>query len=204
MHLLVLGATGGIGRHVVDRALAAGHTVTAFVRTPSKLHRSDLTVLEGDARDGAAVAAACAGVDAVVVAIGGGLSERTVRTEATQNALAGMVEHDVQRIVAISSIGAGGSGRQLGLVARAIVKTMLRSAIADHDGQEAALRASDRQYTILRPPGLSDEVEVPFRVIEGDERVGGARLPRASVAAAVLQALDEERWMRQAVAVVPA
>jgi putative NADH-flavin reductase len=35
--LLILGATGRLGRHVLRQALAAGHAVTVFVRTPSKL-----------------------------------------------------------------------------------------------------------------------------------------------------------------------
>jgi hypothetical protein len=54
--LIVLGATGSLGRHVVGQALNAGHQVTALVRTPSKLpaearlrlsvHTGDLSVLD--------------------------------------------------------------------------------------------------------------------------------------------------------------
>ncbi|QYN38941.1 NAD(P)H-binding protein [Pseudonocardia sp. DSM 110487] len=40
MHLTIVGATGGIGRHLVDQALAAGHTVTAVVRNPRNLERN--------------------------------------------------------------------------------------------------------------------------------------------------------------------
>ena len=35
--ILILGATGSLGRHVLRQALTAGHDVTAFVRSPSKL-----------------------------------------------------------------------------------------------------------------------------------------------------------------------
>ena len=49
--LLILGATGSLGRHVLRQALAAGHEVTAFVRTPSKLPpeiRERVSVHSGD------------------------------------------------------------------------------------------------------------------------------------------------------------
>jgi hypothetical protein len=36
-HLIIFGATGSLGRHVLHQALAVGHQVTAVVRTPSKL-----------------------------------------------------------------------------------------------------------------------------------------------------------------------
>jgi uncharacterized protein YbjT (DUF2867 family) len=35
--VIILGATGTLGRHVLRQALAAGHDVTVFVRTSSKL-----------------------------------------------------------------------------------------------------------------------------------------------------------------------
>ena len=49
--LLILGATGALGRHVLGQAVAAGHDVTVFVRTPSKLLpdlRDRVSVHEGD------------------------------------------------------------------------------------------------------------------------------------------------------------
>ena len=68
----VLGATGGIGRRVVDLALARGHAVTAFVRSPEKLGapRDFLTVQKGDPLDGDALARALREHDAVVSALG--------------------------------------------------------------------------------------------------------------------------------------
>ena len=50
MKLLIFGASGATGRVLVSAALAKGHAVTAFVRTPSKLAVSheNLTVIVGD------------------------------------------------------------------------------------------------------------------------------------------------------------
>jgi uncharacterized protein YbjT (DUF2867 family) len=71
-HVAVFGATGKIGRHVVDQLLSAGHTVTAYVRNPSKLAIShpNLTVVEGELDDRAGVARAVDGADAVISALG--------------------------------------------------------------------------------------------------------------------------------------
>jgi len=56
MRLFIPGATGGTGRQLIDQALARGHQVTAFVRSPEKLgaRREGLRVQRGDPRDGAA------------------------------------------------------------------------------------------------------------------------------------------------------
>src|SRR5712692_9041195 len=73
MNLVVLGATGGTGRLVVEQALAAGHTVTALVRSPEKLTLSNTNfrVIAGQATDPSAVSRAFDGADAVISALGG-------------------------------------------------------------------------------------------------------------------------------------
>ena len=60
MNLVVLGATGRTGSLVVEQALAAGHTVTALVRSPQKVTAANpnLRVIAGEATDTSAVARA--------------------------------------------------------------------------------------------------------------------------------------------------
>ena len=72
MNLLILGATGGTGRALVEQALAAGHVVTAFARDPSKVRtkHQNLRVAKGDILDPASVEAAIHGQDAVLSALG--------------------------------------------------------------------------------------------------------------------------------------
>ena len=81
MKLIVFGATGKTGQHVWQKALGRGHDVTAFTRSPHKLERSaGLRIAQGDVTDAASVAAAVAGHDAVIVALGSnGLRDRTTR-----------------------------------------------------------------------------------------------------------------------------
>jgi putative NADH-flavin reductase len=68
MNITVLGAAGGTGMQVVQQALAAGHSVTALVRSPEKMPVTDphLRVAQGDATDQASVTRALEGADAVI------------------------------------------------------------------------------------------------------------------------------------------
>jgi uncharacterized protein YbjT (DUF2867 family) len=63
MNLAIFGATGGTGRHLVDQALAAGHTVTVLVRNPATLPATHarLRLLHGDVRNQDDVTAAIGG-----------------------------------------------------------------------------------------------------------------------------------------------
>ena len=108
MHLTVFGATGRTGRPLVAQALAAGHHVTALVRTPAKLDLAhpNLTVVQGDVTDAEAVARVVDGADAVLSALGpvkGGPA--SMLTQATRNVIAAMRQHGVQRVVIVSGAG---------------------------------------------------------------------------------------------------
>ena len=72
MNLLILGATGGTGRALVDQALTLGHTVTAFARDPSKVRTKhpNLRTLKGDILEYASLEAALQSQDAVLSALG--------------------------------------------------------------------------------------------------------------------------------------
>lgn len=70
MKIIVFGATGGVGQHFVEMAVKAGHTVTAFVRTPEKLKTKDVAIIQGDAFNADQVADAVLGHDAVISCLG--------------------------------------------------------------------------------------------------------------------------------------
>ena len=76
MKLLVLGATGRTGRHIVTQALEKGHQVTILARDRSRVddQHGRLRVIEGDVRNNAALAEAMPGQDAVISVIGRGMS----------------------------------------------------------------------------------------------------------------------------------
>jgi uncharacterized protein YbjT (DUF2867 family) len=72
LNVAVFGASGNIGRHVVDQLLAAGHHVNAYVRNPAKLGvtQPNLRIVHGELTDAAAIARAVDGADTVINALG--------------------------------------------------------------------------------------------------------------------------------------
>jgi putative NADH-flavin reductase len=158
MNLAVFGATGTVGRHVVEQALAAGHTVTAVTRDRTKIttRHDRLTVTEADPLDPEQLAPALAGADAVIVAIGGG-SKGGVRGPATAAIVEAMQRSGVRRLICQSTFGTGDTRPQLDFWWRYIMfGLLLRKAYADHELQEDIVRRSGLDWTIVRPTAFTD------------------------------------------------
>ena len=88
MKLLVLGGTGGTGRHVVTQALDAGHDVTVLARDRARagVQHERLRLVEGDVKNIAALGDAMRGQDAVISAIGRGKSFKSENLIARERA----------------------------------------------------------------------------------------------------------------------
>ncbi len=158
MKVVVFGATGTIGTYLVEQLLAAGHAVTAFGRDPSRLSVSDrqLAFVQGDVlSDQDRVRAAVTGQDAVLVALGGGLRGR-VRAEGTHSIVAAMKEVGTRRLVCQTTLGGGDSFDNLDFKWRMIFRLPLRWALSDHERQEACVRRSELDWTIVRPAAFTD------------------------------------------------
>src|SRR4028118_121382 len=144
MKILVFGATGSVGRNVVEQGLEREHEVTAFVRDPSGLEveHEKLTVFRGDVLDGASVERAVRGQGAVLCSIGTGRKGR-VRSEGTRNIVRAMEGAGVRRLVCQTTLGVGESSGNLNLFWKhAMFGLLLRGAFTDHEQQEAHVRRS--------------------------------------------------------------
>ncbi|MVU80238.1 NAD(P)H-binding protein [Nocardia sp. ET3-3] len=158
MKVAIFGATGTVGRHVVARALAAGHQVTALTRDPANIAapHERLRVEVGDVMDPAAVERTVAGQDAVIVVLGAG-RKGVVRAEGTRLVIEAMDRTGVKRLICQSSLGVGDSRGNLNFVWKYVMFGMLlRQAYADHVQQEQYVVASDLDWTIVRPSAFTD------------------------------------------------
>jgi len=187
MNLVVLGATGRTGRLVVEQALAAGHSVTALVRSPEKLtvRNSSLRVVAGKATDAADVARALEGADAVLSTLGGNGS---VIADSTRAIVEAAHQTGVRRVVVLSSFFV--ERKRLGAVPRLLTGVAMGSVIKDKKAGEELLRQSDLDWTIvyaslLKDGPLSGSVEV---LPVGAMRRISDRISRADVAAWMVQA----------------
>ena len=201
MKLIVFGATGKTGRHVWRNALDRGHDVTAFARSPHKIEpAAGLRVVQGDVMDAASVADAVAGHDAVIVALGSrSLRDRTTLTTGTRNVVDGMTRHGVARLVVLSAAGVGESRGQVPLLARLLFSTLLRNIHADHTAQEALVRASAIDWTIVRAAILHDGPASGNVTATNAGKMG--RIARADLAAFLVAEARDGAYGRQAIAV---
>ncbi len=201
MHIALFGATGGTGHQVLVQALEAGHSVTALVRDPSKLAGHDrLTVAQGDVLDQAAVNACVEGTDAVACVLGTrpGTKGEPVEARGTERVLAAMAEQGVRRIVVVSSMGVGDSREQIPWFFRMVMNLTLKRIFQAKEEQERLVMASDSDWTIVRPSGLTDGSRTGSYRHGLDRSVTGSRVSRADVAHFVLEQLGEDTYLKQA------
>lgn len=179
--------------------------MSAFVRDREALadHR-DIRIIQGDVFDPATVAEAILGHRAVLSALGSRtLKKSSLLEHAVPIIVAGMQQDYVSRLIVLGASGTQpGYGKyQTGLSRMAlwlIEHTFLRHPFADQAAQERLLAASDIDYTIVRPPRLTDgPLTRSYRVVPDALPPGGRRISRADTAHFMLQQLTDPRFHRQ-------
>lgn len=205
--ILVLGATGGTGRHVAAQAAAMGCEVTALVRSPDKLPSTDrpLRAMRGDIRnDSQVVRGAFAGQHAVISVLGVGPSFKSsgLIAEAAPVIVAAMRQHGVRRLIFTSAFGVGPTWQDIPFLPRLFAKTLLRDVYADKAAGEHVIRNSDLDWTIVYPAGLTNAPPTgTARVGEHLTLSGFPRVSRADVATVLLQQLNDPRFVGKGILV---
>lgn len=203
MKLVIFGATGTVGRQVVQQALAQGHTVTAFARNPAKLNlqHSQLSFIQGDVMDSEAVELAISGQDAVICVLGSGKQlTSTIRSDGTQQIIQAMQKVEVRRLICQSTLGAGDSWGNLDFYWKYIMfGFILRKVFADHERQEALVQNSKLDWTIVRPGAFIDgPLTGKYRhSFPGTDRNITLKVSRADVADFILKQLSDQSSLYQ-------
>ena len=207
MKLTVFGATGKTGRHLVEQALAKGHTVTALARNPAKLDfkHERLKLIQGDIRDAARVSEALAGADAVITVLGPASNKPELAvSQGMDNILAAMRQHGVRRLIQSAGAGVRDPKDQPTLVHAffgILVRVLSPNVVKDMEHVVDNVRRSNLDWTVVRVPMLTED-PATGRVREG--YVGkaiGPRLSRADMAAYLLRQLESQTYLRQAPAI---
>jgi len=200
MNLVVLGATGGTGRLVVEQALAAGHSVTALVRSPEKpaVRNPNLHVEVGQATDPSAVARVLDHADALISTLGGGGS---VISDSTRAIVEAAHKAGVNRVVLLSSFLV--ERHRFNPVARLLTGVAMGSMIKDKSAAEKALRESNLDWTIVYASSLTDgpsggDVAV---LTDTGRWTLSHRIARADVAAWLLRAATSLETSRRTVSI---
>ena len=185
--IAVIGATGGIGRHVVQQALNAGHQVQALARKPEKIPaREGLTVIPGSVTDAQAVAKVVLGTDMVLSCLGTTRGQPPVVTIGTQQIVDCMNVAGVERLAMISSVGVGDGEAQGKRVSKffmyLIVPFVLRQRYYELADAEQVARTLPKAV-VVRPTGLSNRAATGrYHAVSSDSKETSLQIPRADVA----------------------
>lgn len=219
MKLTIFAATGGIGRHLLDQALTAGHEVTAVVRNPAKLTQ-DVHTVTADllSPDQAALQAAVEGADGVLSGFGPhSHAEAGITSRGTRAIVEAMQATGARRIVVVSAAPVSttpspgrphppkhdpGEGLVMRYVGTPLGRRFLRDHFADLAVTEDLLRESGLDWTAVRPPRLTDKALTgTYRTAFGQNLKGGVFISRADVAHFMLSALDDPDTIKQGVGI---
>ncbi len=206
MKLVVLGATGGTGLEIVRLAIEYGHSVIALVRSPDRIQmfRDRITIQQGDLLNSTELGRVIQGQDAVLSAFG----PRAPISKADANlrqrfavALTGAMAHAGVRRVVVESV-AFLFKDSIVPPAYLLGRLFFPRTVADTSAMERVFRESDLDWTMVRPPELTDAPYTGnYRVREGHLPGFGFKISRADVADYMIKAAEIHSSVRKIIGV---
>ena len=222
MKLAIVAATGGVGQQLLRQALDAGHDVTAVVRNPARfpaaLREARIVTADLADPDPAALEAAIAGTDAVVSGLGPASNSGVgIATSGTRAMATAMDAAGVKRLVVISAAPVGtlpspsrptppkhdpGDGFFMRHLGARFARVAFGKVYADLADMEDLLRHSDLDWTVIRPPKLTNKpLTGHYRTATGQNVRGGWSVPRADVAHLMLAVLSRPETIGQVIGI---
>ena len=201
MKLFVIGATGHTGAQIIDVALSRSHEVTAFVRSPQKIDRRDphLKIVRGDPHNIEQLAREIPGHDAVLSALGvrppQAFRPHTLVEECAASTVAAMNESGVNRLILVSAAVLFPEKGMLFALFRKILKHIGHDLKAAED----IIRKAPLEWTIARPPRLTNGSDATYRAVRDALPARGFSMSFRGVAAFMLDSVEQHAYVRQIV-----
>ena len=195
MKIAILGASGRTGRLVADLAVERGHHVVALVRGDPPAARDGVTIAKGLATDKADVARALAGCEAVISCLASTNSE-AVCSKATDAVIAA---NGPRRYLTVGGAGVDAEGDEKGFgdkVVGAIMKVVVGKMLADRQKELATLQSSTLEWTMARPPRLTDKPGRDYRT--SLQKPPSTAIGREALAAFLVDELEQGAFVRKA------
>jgi putative NADH-flavin reductase len=209
MNIAIFGANGRTGSLLTERALAAGHTVSALVRSPEKFAYSARTrVIKGSVFDSSAIAETLQGADAVFSALGAHspFKKEDVLERAMPLIVAAMQQHGPRRLIALGSAGALPTSLdkqpayRRWIVQTIVYNVFLKYPVESQIDQYRVLSASNLDWTMVMPPMLTDgPARGKLRIDPDALPRNGARISRSDVADFMMQQLTATDYLGKGV-----
>ena len=206
LKMIVLGATGGTGLQLVKQALERGHLVTAFVRSPDRLRdfRDDIDIKQGDLLNSGELEQAIQGHDAVLSGFGprvpvakadANLWERFARALTTAMPDAGVRRVIIESVAFLFKDSIFPPAYLLG-------RLLFPRIVADASAMERIFANTDLDWTMVRPPELTDKPYTGrYRVREDHLPRFGLKISRADVADLMIKLAENHTSIRKVVGI---
>jgi putative NADH-flavin reductase len=210
LNILVIGATRHTGNQVMRQSLNAGHTVTALARDPARIdvQHEQLRVVRGDVLDPATLGQAMAGCDAVVSSLGATSAYRaptTLYSDGMRNIIQAMRAAGVGRLIAVSAAPLSrdeGDTLPMRLLMKPLMWAILKEPYTDLARMEEEIRESGLDWTIMRPPRLTDKPPTGhYRTAVNRSVRRGYSIGRSDLAGAILKLLDDPTTIHAAIGI---
>lgn len=204
MKIVIFGASGRTGQHLISQALEQGHEVTAFARTPGKIrtNHEGPRVIQGDIHNLDVVGQATAGQDAVLCALGVNKNDSvTALADGTRNIIQAMKQHGVRRILNVPAAGFSGERADFltGKILFWIFNRYLTKLFSAMKEQHKAIEQSALDWTAVRPFLLDEGPR------KGDYRIAlegipskGSRINTGDVAEFMLKNMESDEYLLKA------
>ena len=207
MKIAIFGATGRLGKPLLEKALANEYDVTALVRDPTRLtiRHKLLKVIQGDATNYAAVERAVDNVDVVISVMATSSSQKAAKTKpltcATQNIIDAMKKGEIGRLIVSSCKTVPQPGDKPDLrfkLLKIIVKLLAPQSWADTVGFVRTVRASDLDWTMVRVGRGVDIPPTNYTVANYVDKKTTLGASQADVTDFVYSVLREKKYIQQA------
>ncbi|NOH02702.1 MAG: SDR family oxidoreductase [Chloroflexi bacterium] len=201
MKIIIFGASGRTGQHLISQALEQGHDVTAFARTPGKIkvRHERLYIIQGDIHNANAVEQSVVGQGAVLCALGLNKDEPvTALADGTKNITQAMHKHGIRRILNVSAVGFSGERADF-LIGKLLFWFFDRYLTK-------LFTAMKKQHEVIEESGLDWIAVRPFLLDDGPRKGGyrialegipsrGYRINTGDVAEFMLKNLESDEYL---------
>jgi len=202
MHILIMGASRGIGLATAKVAMERGHSVRGFSRSAGAIDHPMFSTCQGDALSRADVERAVDGVDAVVQALGVPLGDLfkpiTLFSRTTDVLIGTMQKLGPRRLSVVTGFGAGDSQAAISPLERLPFRAVFGRAYDDKSRQEELICGSGLDWTLWRPGVLTNWTRSGrARVLVSPKSWRNGIVARADVAEHIIDDLDTGRLIHQ-------